>query len=184
MNFGQIELHTERLCLREIRLDDAEDFFEIYSDPEALTYWGEPPITRHAEAIEMIAKRIKWWDTGDSICLAVEERTTNKMIGTISVFSFHRDSRRAEIGYILHRDFWRKGFATEAVKETINYVFTELKLNRLEADIEPANAASAALLQKLHFVCEGRLRQRWIVSGRVSDSDIYGLIASDWASAN
>ena len=69
---------------------------------------------------------------------------------------------------------------TEALNEFIHYAFSELKLNRLEADIDPDNKASAQLLVKLGFNLEGRLKQRWIVNGVVSDSEIYGLIRSEY----
>ena len=55
-----------------------------------------------------------------------------------------------------------------------------MSLNRVEADIDPRNAASARTLGRLGFAKEGRLRERWIVNDEVSDSDLYGLLASDW----
>ena len=58
--------------------------------------------------------------------------------------------------------------------------FIELSLNRVEADIDPRNAASAKTLERLGFVKEGFLRERWVVDGEVSDSGIYGLLRRDW----
>jgi ribosomal-protein-alanine N-acetyltransferase len=58
--------------------------------------------------------------------------------------------------------------------------FAEFDLNRIEADIDPRNVASARSLERLGFRKEGRLRERWIVSGEVSDSDLYGLLRIDW----
>ena len=54
-----------------------------------------------------------------------------------------------------------------------------LRLNRIEADIDPRNVASAGLLERLGFVREGVLRERWIVGDEASDSALYGLLASD-----
>jgi RimJ/RimL family protein N-acetyltransferase len=68
----------------------------------------------------------------------------------------------------------------EALARLIDYAFSELGLNRLEADVDPDNVASTRLLKKLGFGLEGRLKQRWIVNGRVSDSEIYGLVREDF----
>ena len=69
----------------------------------------------------------------------------------------------------------------EALLALIQYGFSELRLNRIEADIDPMNLASARCLERLGFKLEGMLRERWIVAGVVSDSAMYGLLASDWA---
>ncbi len=179
MKFGLIELATVRFKLRELNADDEEALFDIYSDKEVMKYWDSPPITTFSQAGEMISDAKKWWDAGDSICLAIEESNSNLVIGTISLFNFHQESKRAEIGYILGRSYWGYGFMTEVLIKIIDYSFFELDLNRLEADIDPDNSASAKLLKKLGFSLEGRLKQRWIVNGNVSDSEIYGLVRGD-----
>jgi ribosomal-protein-alanine N-acetyltransferase len=73
---------------------------------------------------------------------------------------------------------------TEALTKIIDYCFSNLDLKRLEADIDPDNAASAAVLKKMGFLLEGRLKDRWIVDGKVSDSEIYGLIRGGTNSYN
>ena len=62
----------------------------------------------------------------------------------------------------------------------LEYSFGELGLNRLEADLDPLNAASVKAVARLGFVEEGLLRERWLVSGQVSDSLIAGLLRADW----
>lgn len=76
------------------------------------------------------------------------------------------------------RDAWGQGYACEAVGRLVDFGFGTLALNRIEADIDPRNAASARLLERLGFRFEGRLAERWIVAGEVTDSAIYGLLAS------
>ena len=68
----------------------------------------------------------------------------------------------------------------EALVRLVGYAFGELGLHRLEADIDPRNAASARSLARLGFRKEGTLRERWIVAGEVSDSDLYGLLGTEW----
>ena len=84
------------------------------------------------------------------------------------------------MGYILRSQSWGKALMSESLRSLVNYGFTNLNLNRIEADIDPRNERSERVLQRLGFVKEGHLRQRWIVSGEVSDSALYGLLRSDW----
>ncbi|MYM35462.1 GNAT family N-acetyltransferase [Duganella sp. FT94W] len=92
-------------------------------------------------------------------------------------------NRRCEIGYILGRPHWGRGYMREATRALLDYAFGTLQLSRLEADIHPDNITSERLLQGLHFQREGRLRARWIVGDEVSDSVIYGLLRRDWGAA-
>jgi ribosomal-protein-alanine N-acetyltransferase len=126
MEFGLIELATVRLKLRELNSDDEEALFDIYSDKEALRYWDSLPFTTLSQASEMISNTKEWWEAGDSICLAIEEPNSNLVIGTMSLFNFHQESKRAEIGYILKRSYWGYGFMTEVLIKTIDYSFFDL----------------------------------------------------------
>ena len=62
----------------------------------------------------------------------------------------------------------------------MHYAFQTLDLNRLEADIDPRNKASARTLERLGFQKEGHLRERWIVNDEISDTDLYGLLRREW----
>jgi len=73
-----------------------------------------------------------------------------------------------------------KGLMHEALTALIGYGFGALDLNRIEADIDPRNTSSAKSLERLGFVKEGHLRERWIVDGEVSDTSLYGLLRADW----
>ena len=68
----------------------------------------------------------------------------------------------------------------EALVALLNYGFSALDLNRVEADVDPRNTPSAKTVERLGFVREGLLRERWIVDGEVSDTAFYGLIRRDW----
>ncbi len=70
----------------------------------------------------------------------------------------------------------------EALGALAQYSFLELSLNRLEADTDPRNARAINTLERLGFVREGYLRERWIVSGEKSDTVFYGLLFNDWES--
>ena len=80
---------------------------------------------------------------------------------------------------ILRKESLGKGYIGEAGEALIQYGFTSLGLRRIEAEIDPDNHASAKALEKLGFAQEGLLRQRWEIGGVVSDSALYGRLASD-----
>jgi RimJ/RimL family protein N-acetyltransferase len=84
------------------------------------------------------------------------------------------------VGYTLAFDAWGKGYMNEALTALLEFGFSQLGLNRVEADIDPRNMASARSLERLGFQKEGHLRERWIVAGEVSDTGLYGLLLSDW----
>jgi len=82
---------------------------------------------------------------------------------------------------VLGRKHWGAGYMLEAMRGLVRFAFEEMQLRRLEAEIDPRNAASAKLLERLGFVREGLLRQRWDLKGEVTDSGLYGLLRAEWA---
>jgi RimJ/RimL family protein N-acetyltransferase len=103
------------------------------------------------------------------------------LIGNCTLFALNAQCRRAELGYVLGSRQWGQGFMHEALQALLGHGFAELDLNRVEADIDPRNEASARSLRRLGFAQEGYLRERWIVGGEVSDTALYGLLRQDWA---
>lgn len=137
-------------------------------------------MTDISEARQMLLNIQKNYRNGSALQFGVERKNDQAIIGTCTLHKLHLNSRRAEIGYALGRPYWRQGYMSEALTVLIDYAFESLNLNRLEADIDPRNAASEKLLERLGFLKEGLLRQRWIVDGEVSDSVFYGLLRSEW----
>lgn len=115
-------------------------------------------------------------------CFGIEESDTERLVGECSLFNLVDQCRRAEVGYALAFEARGHGYMNEALTALLDYGFSQLNLNRVEADIDPRNAASAKSLERLCFKEEGFLRERWIVAGEVSDTGLYGLLKSDWRS--
>jgi ribosomal-protein-alanine N-acetyltransferase len=173
-------LSADRVSLRRLTEADTAAMFALFSHPEVMRYWSRPAMTEMAQAIALLQQVLADYQTGDSLPLAIEHRTDGVVVGNCTLHHFHEASRRAEIGYCLGRPFWGRGFMHEALQTLIAYAFEHLNLNRLEADIDPRNTASARSLERLGFVKEGHLRQRWIVGSEVSDTGFYGLLRDDW----
>ena len=173
-------LSTERLTLRPPRRGDEDALFALHSDAEVMRYFSEPPWTDPERATRQVDDDAAAFERGDFFRFTIVLNETQRMIGNCTLFALHRQNRRAEIGYALQRAHWGKGYMGEALGALLAHAFHDLDLNRLEADIDPRNAASASLLERLGFISEGFLRERWIVGGEVCDSALYGLLRRDW----
>ena len=171
---------TKRLIVRWLTAADATDLFEVYASLEAMVFWGKPPMQSMVEAEKMIQDATGEFSETSSLRLAIEHKSSGRLIGTCSLFNIRPVCRRAEIGYILSPKFWRQGLMSEALDALLVYAFETRNFNRLEADIDPRNIASAKSLERLGFQQEGLLRERWIVDGEVSDSALYGLLQREW----
>jgi RimJ/RimL family protein N-acetyltransferase len=182
--FSEIQLTTERLHLRPLAAGDAPALFEMHANPEFMRYWSSPPWTTIEQAVTLIARDQDEMAQGEHIRLGIFLHGTKHLIGTCSLFKLDQQCRRAELGYGIAQTHWRNGFMAEAVTALLRFGFSELNLNRVEADIDPRNTASGRSLEKLGFLCEGMLRERWIVGNAISDSALYGLLVKDWDARN
>jgi [ribosomal protein S5]-alanine N-acetyltransferase len=180
MPFDPPNLELKRIRLRQLRETDIPAVFAMYSDPETARYLSHPPLKELGHAAKIVATALAGYADGTSLHFAIERIADRAFLGICLLFHFQKASRRAEIGYTLAREHWSQGYMTEALGAFIAHAFGPLGLERLEADIDPRNAASARILERLGFVREGLLRSRWIVAGEKSDSAIYGLLRSDW----
>ena len=173
-------LQTARLLLRPLTHADVPALFGIFSDPAVVRYWSRPAMNDRMQARRLVSDIRKGYRTGSVLQLGVALRDAGTLLGTCTLFAFHPTSRRAELGYALGHAHWGQGYMNEALERLLAYAFDDLGLHRLEADIDPANEASARSLLRLGFVREGLLRERWIVGDTISDSEIYGLLRSEW----
>jgi RimJ/RimL family protein N-acetyltransferase len=163
-----------------VREGDAQGALSVYGDEATAVYLARPALASLAEAEAMIARCLAGYASGESLNFVIERIADGDFVGMCLLFHFEPPSRRAEIGYTIARGHWARGYATEAVRGLVEYAFGTLDLNRVEADIDPRNAASARLLERVGFRREGHLRERWIVKGEVSDTIFYGLLKSEW----
>jgi [ribosomal protein S5]-alanine N-acetyltransferase len=179
--FDQVKLRTPRLVLRPQQSDDAQSLFALFSDPVATRYLSRLRWSTIEQAHEALAKDAEARAAGQILRLAVELAGHPGLVGQVLLFNFERPSRRAEMGYILAPSLWGRGYMHEALHALVDFAFSTLELNRLEAEIDPRNIASARSLERLGFAKEGHLHERWIVNGEVSDTGLYGLLARQWA---
>lgn len=174
------EIATRRLLLRPLRGDDAPGMYAIYSDPPTMKYWSARPIAELEDAGRMVADDLQLQQGGSAAFWAIVLPKTGRVIGKFSLFYIDRHNRRAEVGYVINRQFWGRGYGTEVLGAMLETAFDRFELHRLEADIDPDNVASLALLRKYGFREEGRMRERWRLGDEWRDSIIMALLATDW----
>jgi RimJ/RimL family protein N-acetyltransferase len=173
---------TERLALRWLAEDDIPALFAVFSHPEVMRYWSSPPMKELGEARALLdrihgsfcQKTLFEW----GVALGEDDR----VIGTVTLFHMDEQNRRAEIGYALAREYWGQGLMSEALTALLEYAFSALDLNRIEADVDPRNAPSVRVIERLGFQREGFFRERWLVGGETQDSLMLGLLRHDWLS--
>lgn len=173
-------IEAERISLRHLEESDVDSLFEIFSDEETMLYWSSPPFEARADAEKYLADIHAHFRQKTLFQWGISLKETDRIIGTSTLYHYDEKNRRAEIGYALNRRFWRKGYVGEALNALIKFAFEEIDLHRIEADVDPNNAASIRVLEKLGFQKEGYLRERWLVNGKICDSLYYGLLRSDW----
>jgi len=179
-NYATPILTTDRLTLRPFTLDDAPDLLAVFSDPAVMHYWSSEPWTSVRDAEVMIEQALANYREQSEVRFGIELAATGRLIGALNLHRFFPKNRRCEIGYALGSAYWGKGYASEALATGIDYAFHELRLNRIEADIDPRNTASGVLLERLGFRKEGYMPERWFVHGEMADTVNYGLLRRYW----
>jgi RimJ/RimL family protein N-acetyltransferase len=180
--FANLPIRTRRLELRPLREADVAALFDIHSDPAVMRYW-DAPIWKNDERGRAMVARDLALTTRDYLRLGIGLAAGEKLLGTCALWRIDPQCRRAEIGYVLGARWWGEGYMREALSALLDYAFTELDLNRVEADTDPRNERSTRLLERLKFSKEGLFRERCIVDGEVSDAAMYGLLRREWSQA-
>ena len=177
-------INTSRLSLRSISAADVDDFYEIYSNPEVMRYWSTPPLPNREAASKLMGEIHEGFKRRELLKWGIALGTDDTLIGSVTLFHPDFTHRRAEIGYALGRPYWGMGYMQETLKAVLTHAFEDLNFHRIEADVDPRNAASVKTLERLGFQREGYLRERWQVNGEIQDALFYGLIRPDWETAN
>ncbi|MBS2534070.1 GNAT family N-acetyltransferase [Catenulispora sp. NF23] len=173
-------LQTSRLRLRAFEDTDANDLFALHSNAHVLRYWDSPPWSEPARAEKFIATCRQMAQEGTGARVVVERVSDGAFIGWCTLARWNPDYRSASLGYCYSDTAWGHGYATEAAHALLRWAFDTLDLNRVQAETDTRNVASARVLEKLGFLREGTLREDCTVDGDVSDSWVYGLLRREW----
>ena len=165
MFIAPLEFETRRLVLRQPRLADANDIFQNYgADPEVTRYLTWRPSTNPSEVRTFLESRLAKWGTGEEFSWAITRRGEDRVIGMIGC---RIRQPAADIGYVLSRSYWKRGYVTEAATAVVDWAGNRDFIFRVWAVCDIENIGSARVLEKVGMEREGILR-RWIVHPNVS----------------
>lgn len=174
-------LTTERLLLNQLTTDDAPAFFKLRSNAEVMKYIDRPLAQKVDDVLALIKVIVDAQEKNDGITWAIRLKDDPTLMGTIGFWQIQKEHYRAEIGYLLHPSLQGKGLMQEAMKAVLGYGFGPMHLHSVEANVNPANAASIKLLQRNGFVREAYFRENYFSNGQFVDSAIYSLLVSgEW----
>lgn len=174
---GSPVLTTERLVLRDLRPSDAEAVFALRSDPRVMEHVNRPLARTMEDASALITLINGMVAANDAVQWAITQKGDDAFIGLIGFWRIVKEHHYAELGYMLAREHWGKGFASEAIGAVLPFGFTTLGLHRVEAITRPVNAASIRALEKNGFVREAHFKQNILWNGAFHDSLHFGKLA-------
>lgn len=170
-------LATDRLLLRQMTLADAPAVQRLRSNVEVMKYINRPLTLTITEAETWIGVIMQALEKAEGItwCICLKEAPAEH-VGSIGLWRIEKENYRAEIGYMLQPSLQGKGIMYEALKEVVKYGFEEMKLHSIEAQIDPRNAASAALLTKAGFGQEAYFKENYYLRGSFADTAVFSLL--------
>jgi RimJ/RimL family protein N-acetyltransferase len=172
---------TARLLIRNLAPGDAESFYAYKCLPEATQYQYWRP-----KSLDEIVCFIRDMQTvepntpGTWLQLAICLKDDGIMIGDIGIHFSEDEEFQAEIGYTISPAWQHKGYASEAAKAILEYLFTSLGIHRVHASVDPRNIASAAVLERLGFRQEAHFIQSIFMDGEWQDDCIYAMLDTEW----
>jgi RimJ/RimL family protein N-acetyltransferase len=150
---------TDRLILRRPRLSDAADIYEYGGDPEVTRYMDWPTHSSLQDALDYIQAAERSWESGQEYSWVIARKPDDKAIGGVGC---RVRGHAVDLGYVLARNEWRRGYASEAARAVREWASSLDSIYRVWATCDVENAASARVLEKIGMSREGILR-RWAI---------------------
>lgn len=178
----KIELITERLKLRPIKENDAKEIFSYRSDSITNKYQGWIPKSLNDvfEFINKVSPKIDIVDTWFQFVIIRIDR--NEIIGDVGVHFLDTDKQQVEIGCTIDKKYQKIGYATEALRKVIDYLFTKLNKHRIRSSIDPENTHSIRLVERLGFRNEAHFKESILINGVWVDDLVYAILKKEWKS--
>ncbi|MDO8901945.1 MAG: GNAT family protein [Phenylobacterium sp.] len=174
-------LETERLILRDFRLEDTEAVHAYAADPEVTQFmpWGPNSPEETAAFMARALEQQATWPRLD-LGLAIELKSEAQVVGSIALHLRDIPNATVEMGYVLRRDLWGLGLVTEAGRAMIDMGFGVLGLHRIVASCDVRNIGSYRVMEKLGLRREGRLRKDRKIAAEWRDTYVYALLDEEW----
>ncbi|MFA5524489.1 MAG: GNAT family protein [Tissierellales bacterium] len=173
-------LFGKRVRLRGLKMEDVEPAYEYMCDPEVLLNLspGIPyPMTLERER-EWFKSQISMQDTYN---FSIEDIETSLYIGGCGINKIDWKNRVVTVGiYIGDKDFRDKGYGTEAMRLLIDFIFSQMNINRIQLSVFSFNERAIRSYKKNGFVEEGRLKQSIFRNGRYYDEILMSILRENY----
>lgn len=175
-----LPLSSARLVLRRFTRQDAQTFLKYRNDPVVARLQGWESCSP-AEAKAFVARQElqKIGEPGQWLQIGIALKQDGNLIGDCAL-KIHSDARQATFGITLSRPYQGQGYATEALSALVDFLFTRMRLHRVQADTDPENTPAWKLFERLGMRREAHHRQSLWVKGRWADEYVYAILASEW----
>lgn len=182
MRFAEFEeLTTERLHLRKITAEDVVHYFiRLGSSEEVTRYMLFQPHRDISEAEAGIQKALRRYETKESYRWVIALKETDELIGVIDLLGFHAETKSCSFAYMLGRDFWGKGYGTEALRAVFDFGFSKMELERIEADHMAENGASGAVMRNVGMTRQCVVPGKYEKNGIRHDAIGYVITRQQW----
>lgn len=167
------QLETERLILRMLREEDFEQYASLMCDAEVTRYLGDGKPLARADAWRQMATLLGHWQLRGYGPWAVEEASSGRLVGRVGFFN-PEGWPGFELGWTLGREFWGRGYATEAARRALEHCFTEMGREHVISLIRPDNHPSIKVAERLGE----RLESTTDLLG--SEALVYGISRDEW----
>ena len=169
-------LETDRLILRDIRMDDIQEYYErLYGDGDVCRYLLFDPHQDIGESLQSIQEVLGKYEEGGFYRWGITEKDDGSLIGVIGLVRIDEQSSTCSFAYLLGCDYWNRGYGTEALKAVIRFAFEELEMERIIADHMAENPASGAVMRKAGMEHIGTEKGKYHKHNMPHDAQVYEI---------
>lgn len=174
-------IQTPRLSFRAMTVDDFDAVHVYASDPVVTRYtaFGPNTVEQTKGFLQFVSGESSQEDRAN-YTFGLVHKQTNKLIGSCGLMRSDTNGPQYGFGYVLHKDWWRQGLASEATAALVKFGFDELRAHRLWAHVFLGNTASERLLQKLGFRHEGCALRSFYIRDAWHDLQTFAMLRSEW----
>jgi len=178
---GTKKLGTERLILRQFKIDDYAEMYNNWASEDAVTKFLTWPAHANQDVTKsVLADWIPKYTDKTFYNWAIELKEENKLVGNISVVDYREKTLSAVLGYCMGSRWWGKEIMPEAARAVLKFLFEEAGFNRIASDHDKNNPKSGRVMQKIGMTYEGTLRSAGFCNQGIIDEVWYSILKSEW----
>ena len=177
---GTVVLESSRLILRRFTMEDVDVMFTYASDAETTRFMRFSTHKSKEDSESIIRLWVDAYDNPKVYNCAMVCKECGELIGSIGLVDVNDFHKQAEIGYIIRKDHWNKGYTTEAVQRVFKYAFEEVGFHRIESLHAQINPASGKVMKKAGMQFEGVKKNYFPFEGHYISCDMYAIVSGDY----